>query len=232
MARILVVDDNVPLSLMLDSGLRQEGHQVRLAHSGPAAVETVKIERPDLIVLDVMLPGMTGLEVCRQLRSIPAYASIPIIFLTARNMLEDKIKGFDAGADDYLPKPFEFGELAVRVRALLRRVSFSPSEEQPRYLEVGDLKLDRERYQVTVSDKTVSLTPVEFELLQYFMLHSGETLGTADLLQGVWGYPVGVGNPALVRKHIEKLRGKLEPRPGPPLYIQTISRLGYVLIVQ
>jgi two-component system, OmpR family, alkaline phosphatase synthesis response regulator PhoP len=231
MARILVVDDNVPLSLMLESGLKQEGHEVRLAHSGPAAVDTVKAERPDLIVLDIMLPGMTGLEVCRQLRNIPAYESIPIIFLTARNMLEDKIKGFEVGADDYLPKPFEFLELAVRVRALLRRVNFSPSEEQPRFLEVGDLKLDRERYQVTVLDRTVSLTPVEFELLQYFMLHSGETLGTADLLQGVWGYPVGIGNPALVRKHIEKLRGKLEPRPGPPLYIRTISRLGYVLIV-
>jgi two-component system, OmpR family, alkaline phosphatase synthesis response regulator PhoP len=231
MARILVVDDNVPLSLMLESGLRQEGHQVRLAHSGPAAVETVKAEIPDLIVLDVMLPGMTGLEVCRQLRSVPAYANIPIIFLTARNMLEDKLRGFDAGADDYLPKPFEFMELAVRVKALLKRVDFSPSEEQPRFLEKGDLKLDRERYQVMVADRMVTLTPVEFELLEYFMLNSGETLGTGDLLQGVWGYPVGIGNPALVRKHIEKLRGKLEPRSGPPIYIRTISRLGYVLIV-
>jgi DNA-binding response OmpR family regulator len=229
MARIMVVDDNVPLALMLESGLRQEGHQVRLAHSGPLAIELARVERPDLIVLDVMLPGMTGLEVCRQLRASPSFSDIPIIFLTARNMLEDKIKGFDAGADDYLPKPFEFGELAVRVRALLRRVSFAPSENQPRYLEVGALKLDRERYEVEVSGRTVLLTPVEFDLLQYFMLHPGATLAPGDLLRGVWGYPPGIGNPALVRKHIEKLRGKLEPSPGTPLYIRTISRRGYVL---
>jgi DNA-binding response OmpR family regulator len=228
MARVLVVDDNVPLALMLESGLRQEGHEVRLAHSGPIAIEILKVERPDLIVLDVMLPGMTGLEVCRQLRASPTFAAIPIIFLTARNMLEDKIKGFDAGADDYLPKPFEFGELAVRVRALLRRVSFVPSEE-PRYLEVGTLKLDRGRYEVSMDGRAVPLTPVEFELLQYFMLHPNTTLAPGDLLRGVWGYPPGVGNPALVRKHIEKLRGKLEPCPGTPLYIRTISRHGYVL---
>jgi len=229
MARILVVDDNVPLALMLESGLRQEGHQVRLAHSGSPVIEIAKVERPDLIVLDVMLPGMSGLEVCRQLRANPAFAAIPIIFLTARHMLEDKIKGFDAGADDYLPKPFEFGELAVRVRALLRRVSFAPSEDQPRYLDAGDLRLDRERYDVTVQGRAVSLTPVEFDLLQYFMLHPGATLAPGDLLRGVWGYPPGIGNPALVRKHIEKLRAKLEPSPGTPLYIRTVSRHGYVL---
>ena len=229
MARILVVDDNVPLALMLEAGLRQEGHQVRLAHSGPPAIEIVKVERPDLIVLDVMLPGMTGLDVCRHLRANPGTAEIPIIFLTARNMLEDKIKGFDAGADDYLPKPFDFGELAVRVRALLRRVSFAPSEEQPRYLEVGALRLDRERYEVEVTGRAVPLTPVEFELLQYFMLHPGATLAPGDLLRGVWGYPPGIGNPSLVRKHVEKLRGKLEPSPGIPLYIRTIRRQGYVL---
>jgi DNA-binding response OmpR family regulator len=175
--------------------------------------------------------GMDGLEVCRRLRdNSRTYSGVPIIFLTARGTLEEKIEGFNVGADDYLAKPFEFAELSVRIRALLKRANFRPTADEPRFLRAGDLVLDRQSYRVSTKERTVVLTPVEFELLHFFMLHVGETLHPDDLLQAVWGYPPGVGSPALVRKHIEKLRMKLEQSPDQPHYIQTIVRRGYMFV--
>jgi DNA-binding response OmpR family regulator len=228
-ARILVVDDNEILASMIGSGLEQQGYRCRVVHDGLSALEAVKAECPDLVVLDIVMPGMDGLEVCRWLRdNSRTYFGVPIIFLTARGTLEEKIEGFNVGADDYLAKPFEFAELAVRIRALLKRANFRPTTDEPRFLRVGDLVLDRQSYRVTAKDRTAVLTPVEFELLQFFMLHVGEILHSDDLLQAVWAYPPGVGNPALVRKHIEKLRMKLEQVPDQPHYIRTIVRRGYI----
>lgn len=229
MAKILVVDDNQQLVSIVTSGLRQEGYDVRQAYNGIDALKALQTERPGLIILDVCMPEMNGIEFCSRIRSQPESADIPIIFLTAKGKLEDKISGFNAGADDYLVKPFEFTELLLRVRVLLRRAQRPVRHEHAARLQIRDLTLDQDSYQVQVGNRKVALTPVEFELLRYLMRNPGKVLSTDDLLQGVWGYPPGAGNPSLVRKHIKNLRDKLDTRPDAPGYVRTISRRGYLL---
>jgi len=157
----------------------------------------------------------------------PTWLLCPILFLTARSKIEDKIEGFEAGADDYLTKPFDLRELELRVRALLRRSM--PSEAPKTLLEIGPLSLDPRTFKLGVDGKVLLLTPVEFELLYYLMKHAGEVISTERLLQEVWEYPPGTGDPNLVRAHIKNLRSKIEPSPSNPTYIRTISRHGYII---
>jgi DNA-binding response OmpR family regulator len=224
MARILAVDDEKDIRDLIKQGL--VGHDVVTASDGMACLEEARRSTPDLILLDVTMPEMTGFEVCRRIRSTPDLMSIPIIFLTARGTLADKLEGFNAGADDYVPKPFDLRELEMRVQAVLRRARPQVSLE---VVNVGGLKLNMRTREASSETKTIILTPTEFSLLEYMMRRPGEILATNRLLEDVWDYPPGVGDPALVRMHIRNLREKLEENPSDPTWILTVGRQGYVI---
>jgi len=225
MARILVVEDEADVAGLVALGLRRQGHEVRVGDDGPKALDIAVAWHPDLVVLDVRLPMMDGFEVCRRLRTLPQTSQCPILFLTAKALLDDKLTGFKAGGDDYLTKPFDLPELVWRVRALLRRSQ--PSE--PECLQVGPLMLNCQSFEVQAGDHTQLLTQVEFDLLSHLMRHPGQVFSNDQLLQAVWGYPPGVGSPALVRVHIRNLRQKIECDPGDPKLLQTVRGHGYTV---
>jgi len=227
MARILVVDDDRDVAGTIERTLKRKGHQVVVAYGGVQALQLIQGQRPDLVVLDIMMPRMDGIEVCQRIRALPNVASVPILFLTAKGKIEDKIVGFEAGADDYLTKPFDLRELELRVKALLRRSL--PTEVPKAPLKIGSLSLDPRTFELNVDGEVLLLTPVEFELLYYLMRHAGEVVSTERLLQEVWEYPPGTGDPNLVRAHIRNIRSKIEPEPDNPTYIKTISRHGYLI---
>jgi DNA-binding response OmpR family regulator len=247
MARILVVDDDLSVSDAISRMLTRRGHETIVVHNGQDAINAARNQAPELVVLDVVMPGMDGVEVCKRLRADPDTLHLPIIFLTARIMIEDKIKGFEAGADDYLTKPFAIQELELRVRALLRRTEMivqqselaaaEAIEEEPDVsrqendvLAVGELLLNRRTFEASIGERTVTLTPVEFDLLSHLMEYPGEIFSSERLLHEVWGYPEGTGDPALVRMHIRNLRAKIEPEESEkPTYIRTIIRRGYTV---
>jgi DNA-binding response OmpR family regulator len=204
-------------------------HQVAAVYNGVEALRAVGQERPDLIILDVIMPQMDGIEVCRRLRQDAKMAHIPIIFLTAMDRLVDKIEGFEAGADDYITKPFDIQELELRVRAVLRR-STPPAYAEPDVLSVGDLNLNCRTYEAEAGSRVSLLTPVEFELLHFLMSNAGEIFSSERLLQEVWGYPPGTGDPALVRMHIKNIRDKIEAQPRQPRFLRTVSRHGYTVV--
>jgi DNA-binding response OmpR family regulator len=233
MARILLVDDEKDLVWAVRHSLSDEGYEVLTAYDGVEALTVARRHPPDLVILDVVMPRLDGLQVCRRLRRDPVLATVPILFLTVRSAIEDRIKGLDEGGDDYLVKPFDLGELKARIRALLRRVQFvqerGPEPEgQVTLLEVGPFTLDLNTSQVRVGEKTAQLTPVEFDLLYYLMNHPGEVFSTQQLLRQVWGYPAGTADPSLVRWHIKNLRTKLESDPFNPVYIRTVPHHGYM----
>ncbi len=224
MAKILVVDDEPEMREMLRMGLID--HTVVVASDGVDALLKAARNTPDLIVLDVKMPGMDGFETCRRLRADPSLAHIPVIFATSQDTLSDKLEGYDAGADDYVIKPFDLTELQLRIRAVLRRIRPTTTEVE---LEVGEVKLNLLNREVTTPRNTIVLTPTEFSLLEYMMRHPGSLLPTSKLLEDVWDYPPGVGDPALVRMHIRNLREKLEENPSKPKYIATVGRQGYTI---
>jgi DNA-binding response OmpR family regulator len=228
MASVLVVDDDIDVADTIHRSLINKGHSVKVVYNGIEALEAVKQNSPDLIVLDVIMPFMDGIEVCRRLRQDPQTTHIPIIFLTAMDRLDDKLEGFDAGADDYVTKPFDIQELEVRTRAVLRR-SLTPAQAEPDVLTVGDLSLNRRTYEARAGSRVSLLTPIEFELLHYLMSHAGEVFSSERLLQEVWEYPSGTGDPALVRMHIKNIRDKIENNPKRPRFLRTISRHGYTI---
>lgn len=228
MPLILGVDDDVDVAKTIEMDLTQNGYQVVTANNGYAALESALRDRPDLVLLDIAMPEIDGIEVCRRLRANPATASIPILFLTASKDIKTKIDGFNAGADDYLVKPFDLQELNLRVKALLRRGPTKPNEIPPG-LVVSSLSLNCHTFELTVGDRKVLLTPVEFELVFYMMLRAGQVLSTERLLREVWQYPPGTGSPELVRAHIKNLRNKIEPNPKEPVYIRTVGRFGYTI---
>ena len=224
MVRILAVDDEKNIRDLIKRGLT--GYEVITAPDGLTGLEEARRPEPDLILLDVTMPGMTGFEVCRRLRTTPELMAIPVIFLTARGSLNDKLEGFDAGADDYVPKPFDMRELEKRVRAVLRRAQPHAAVE---VLQVGGLTLNMRSREASSDSNTSVLTPTEFSLLEYMMHRPGEILASHRLLEEVWEYPPGVGDPALVRMHIRNLREKLEENPSQPKLILTVGRQGYLI---
>lgn len=224
-ARILVVDDERKVVELVTLYLKREGYQVLAAYDGLQALELAREKRPDLIVLDLMLPGTDGLAVCRTLRS--EGNRVPVVMLTARSLEEDKLTGLDLGADDYVTKPFSPRELVARVRAVLRRAGELQSAGLPE-LRCGDLAVDLVRHEVRVRGEQVSLTPREFKLLATMMRQPGRAFTRADLLDGAFGFDYD-GLERTVDVHIMNLRRKIEPDPSHPRYIETVQGVGYRL---
>ena len=217
---ILIVDDEPQIRRVLRTIISSNGYSVIEARSGEEALEKIRDERPDLVLLDVNLPGISGLETCREIRHS---ADIPIIMLTVRNSERDKVQALDAGADDYVLKPFGAEELLARIRAALRRAA--PADSLPPFAS-GDLKIDFERRVVTVKGQPVRLTPKEFELLRHLVANQGKALPHRRLLQAVWGPDYGEETEYL-RVFINQLRKKIEPHPNKPRYIHTEPWVGY-----
>ncbi len=227
-SRVLVVDDDQEVAKSIEATLRRN-YQVSVVHTGIKAIKEARQHSPDIIVLDVLMPGMDGLETCRQLRNDPALMDIPILFLTALGRPEDRVEGFRAGADDYLTKPFNLEELQLRIKAILRRVSGNSVASPGSQIKVNNLVLDRYSYTITTPHKRATLTPVEFDLLYHLMTHPSEVFTSDRLLQEVWDYPSESGSPDLVRMHIKNIRNKVEDNPRNPRYIVTIPRRGYTI---
>ncbi|MFN8454454.1 MAG: response regulator transcription factor [Anaerolineae bacterium] len=229
--RVLVVDDDTEVAKSIEASLRKQ-YQVYVVYSGIEAIKEARRHRPNIIVLDVVMPGMDGFATCRELRGDPAIADVPILFLTALGRPEDRIEGFRAGADDYLTKPFNLEELQLRISAILRRVKQVTARPLAPQLQIKDLTLDRNSYQVTTHQKQVKLTPVEFDLLYHLMTHPNEVFTSNRLLQEVWDYPSESGSPDLVRMHIRNIRNKIEADPSNPEFIITIPRRGYTIAAE
>ncbi len=219
--RILVVDDDPAVTSLLRRGLAYEGYDVEAVRSGKDGLDAARDRPPSLVVLDVMMPGIDGLEVCRRLRAVDR--SLPIIFLTAKDAPEDQVLGLDIGADDYVTKPFTFEVLLARVRAQLRR----REGDQPQVLSCGDLQLDTGSRMASRNGRSISLTTTEYELLRLLTAHPGQVLTKDQIMQQVWGYDFG-GNENIVEVYVRGLRKKLE-ECGETRLIQTIRGAGYAL---
>jgi two-component system KDP operon response regulator KdpE len=219
-ATILIVDDEPQIRRVLRTTLTSHGYAVIESRSGDEALEQIRTEHVDLILLDVNMPGRSGLETCREIRGT---SDIPIIMLTVRNTERDKVQALDAGADDYVVKPFGSEELMARIRAGLRRSA--ASETVPEFVS-PDITINFDKRQVTVKDRPVRLTPKEFELLRYLVANQGRSLGHRRLLQAVWGPDYG-DETEYLRVFINQLRKKIEPDPRHPLYIHTEPWVGY-----
>lgn len=228
MALILVIDDDDLVSRTLQRALKMYDYQVMTANSGIEGLQLARRHRPDLFILDIMMPGVDGYQVCRQIRGDPLLQEVPVLFLTAKAKDEDKIEGFRAGGDDYLVKPFNMQELELRVKAILRRVGPEKVEEATvNEVVVGNVVLDCRTFKVTTPYQTILLTNVQFDLLYHLMSHADQVFNSQQLLQDVWDYPRDTGSPELVRAHIKNLREKIEPQPADPIYIKTIQGHGY-----
>lgn len=229
MTDVLAVDDDPEVLGTLGRVLEFEGFNTRLASSGHEALQILETYSPDLCILDIIMPGMDGIAVCTRLRAIPRFASLPILFLTAKGSTDDIVEGLDAGADDYVIKPFEMAELRARVQALLRRGQRGEQKPvQETVLRIKDLKLDTDMYRAYVQDEPIQLTTTEYRLLRYMMEHSDQALSLGDLLQSVWDYPPNTGDPDLVRAHVRNLRKKLEQGES-QRYIRTVHGIGYMM---
>ncbi len=223
MPRILVVDDERLIVDSLTYSLRQEGFDVESVDDGVSALDAVKKSPPDIIVLDVMLPGLNGIEVCRQLRT---FSSVPVIMLTARSEEIDRILGLEIGADDYLVKPFSFRELLARIRALLRRVALDQKADISKPIVVGPLLLDIMARRVFLSGKEIQVSAREFDVLTTLMSNVGQAMSRENLLNEVWGVD-WVGDTRTLDVHIRWLRLKIEDDPASPRFIQTVRGYGY-----
>ncbi|CDC18052.1 MAG: response regulator transcription factor [Candidatus Gastranaerophilaceae bacterium] len=230
MTKILVVDDDDSINELIKINLELSGYDVISAFDGLQGFTLAKQELPDLIVLDVMMPDVDGYTVAKRVRENASTAEIPILMLTAMGQLEDKVKGFDIGVDDYLVKPFEMDELKVRVRALLKRVNAIPeSLATKEILTVGDITLLPETYSVKINDKTAKLTPIEFDILNLLVQNHDCMVSSAKLLQDIWGYAPG-DDVETIRVHIRHLRTKIKKVADGKEYIETIYGGGYRLL--
>lgn len=229
MTTIMVIDDDDLVAQTLQRALKMYGYQVMLASGGTEGLQLARRHPPDLIILDIIMPGADGYEVCRQIRNDPLLYELPVLFLTAKGRDEDKIEGFRAGADDYLPKPFNMEELQLRVQAILRRAQEGPVTpvEPESVLRIGDVELDTRTFNVHTPAGTTLLTNVQFDLLYHLMSNADQVFTSQQLLQDVWDYPPETGSPELVRAHIKNLRDKIEPETSSPTYIRTIQGHGY-----
>jgi two-component system response regulator RegX3 len=224
MTRILVVEDEVSYSDPLSYLLRREGYEVEVAETGPAALEEFDRAGADLVLLDLMLPGLSGTDVCRALRQ---RSSVPVIMLTAKDSEIDKVVGLEIGADDYVTKPYSSRELLARIKAVLRRRA-EPGDLLPATLEAGPVRMDVERHVVTVNGEPASMPLKEFELLEMLLRNTGRVLTRMQLIDRVWGSDY-VGDTKTLDVHVKRLRAKIEPDPATPTYLVTVRGLGYKL---
>lgn len=221
--RILAVDDEPEMLCLLQALLSRGGFDVVAAADGHSALRAAYRARPDAVLLDLMMPGMDGLEVCRRLRQV---TDIPIMFVTARNDLSRLTEGFSLGADDYIIKPFRPAELVSRLKACLRRLQRIDREE-PKMLFAGDsIVLDCNRQELTIDGERIALTPQEFRVVKLLIRHAGTVLSTDAILTRAWG-PDKIGDPDLVKHYIYQLRQKIEPNPETPQYLHTVRSRGY-----
>jgi DNA-binding response OmpR family regulator len=221
--RVLIIDDDPTVSEVVARYLEREGYGVEIATDGAAGLQIALAAPPDLVVLDLMLPTLGGLDVCRQLR---AAAPVPVIMLTARGEETDRITGLELGADDYVAKPFSPRELTARVRAVLRRASsaLSPATE-PAVLRAGDLEVDTVAHEARLRGELIALTAKEFDLLAHLMRHPRRAFRREELLADVWGF--AYGDTSTVTVHVRRLREKIEPDPSSPCYVATVWGVGY-----
>ena len=222
MTRVLVVEDEESFSDALSYMLRKEGFEVAVTPTGHEALDEFDRTGADLVLLDLMLPGLPGTEVCRQLRS---RSSVPVIMLTAKDSEVDKVVGLELGADDYVTKPFSSRELVARIRAVLRRGA-EPAELVPAVLEAGPVRMDVERHVVSVGGEPVRLPLKEFELLEFLLRNAGRVLTRGQLIDRIWGGDY-VGDTKTLDVHVKRLRAKIEPDPAQPIYLLTVRGLGY-----
>ncbi len=220
-ASILLVEDEVKLARFIQLELDSEGYQISVAHDGLTGLTLARESPPDLVILDWMMPGMTGIEVCRRLRATGS--KVPVILLTAKDEVSDRVTGLDAGADDYVVKPFSIEELLARVRAHLRR----NHEENPDFLQFGELSLNRRTREVFHSGRAIELTAKEFDLLDYLMTNPRQVITRDQILEKVWGYDF-MGDSNIIEVYVRYLRLKLEDQ-GEKRLIQTVRGVGYVL---
>ncbi|MBO7745261.1 response regulator transcription factor [Paenibacillus sp. MWE-103] len=224
--KILIVDDEPSISMLLEFNLKLAGYEVRCVQDGEAVFDLLKPFRPDLIVLDLMLPKMDGIQVCRELRK--QNNAVPIIMLTALQDVTDKIAGLDNGADDYMTKPFSPQELLSRIQAIFRRTQALPGAREQVVHEIGRMSVLADQREVQIDGKPVELTPKEFELLLFLCRHRGKVLSRQQLLHGVWDYHF-LGDTRIVDVHISHLRDKIEKNARTPEYIMTVRNVGYKL---
>ncbi len=227
MAKILIVEDDRAILLGLKENLTFEGYGVVQETRGDEALDRVASEKPDLLILDIMLPGISGFEVCRRIRKNDR--RLPILMLTARSEDVDKVMGLDLGADDYITKPFSVPELMARVRALLRRAESTAEPELPAMLEFGDVQLDFVRFTAARGGNPVHLTAKEFALIRFLAAHQGGAVRRDLLIDRIWGEDVYPTN-RTVDTHILSLRSKLEPDPSHPRYLLTVHGVGYKFV--
>ncbi len=233
--KVLVIDDEENIIEFIRLGLRYEGFQVESASDGEQGVTAAQRINPDLVILDVMMPGIDGLEVCRRLRANPTTRDVPILMLTAKDEVRDRIIGLKTGADDYLTKPFDFDELLERIRAILRRsrakattTGSNDGEVNGQVLQFGDLRLNTATREVTRGGRLIELTATEYNLLHLFMSHPRQVLDRQTILNRVWGYDF-LGETNIIEVYVRYLREKIEDSPSTPRLIQTVRSVGYVL---
>ena len=223
MTKILIVEDEESVLDPLELLLTKEGFSIETARDGKEALEQFAKTNPDLILLDLMLPEISGTEVCRQIR---VKSQVPIIMLTAKDTEVDKVVGLELGADDYVVKPYSKAELVARIKAVLRRKGSDSTNEQSGSITAGPVVIDVERHQVSINDQLISLPLKEFELLEFLVRNSGRVLTRTQLIDRVWGSDY-FGDTKTLDVHVKRLRAKIEKDPANPVYIQTIRGLGY-----
>lgn len=240
---LLVIEDDEIVARTIERSLRGQEFKITTVNSGVDGLKTARRAIPDLVMLDIVMPGMDGYTVCREMRADPLLANVPILFLTAKIKDEDKIAGFVAGADDYLTKPFNVDELILRVRAILRRTQVQKAApvsvvsesggkpiEDGTKIAIGSYVLDTRTYELTTPHHgKLRLTPVQYDLLYHLMSHPGRIFSPARLLDEVWDYPANTGSPDLVRVHIKNLRERIEEDPSSPTFIRTVPGYGYTV---
>lgn len=244
--KILIIEDDDIVARTIERCLRGGEYRVTIAGSGVEGLQAARRDLPDLVILDVIMPGMDGYTVCKEMRKDALLAEVPILFLTAKTKDDDKITGLAAGADDYLGKPFNVDELLLRIKAILRRTQRMKQESQPssvaveesgskkeppeRIIRIGEYTLNTRTFEFhSLQTGKFRLTPVQYDLLYHLMTHPGEIFSPNRLLDEVWDYPTDAGSPDLVRVHIKNLRERIELDPKNPVFIQTVPGYGYTI---
>ncbi len=227
---IAIVEDEINIIELVKYNLEREGFSVISATDGKAGLEIVTNKLPDLVILDLMMPEMDGITVCKKLRANPETKAIPIIMLTAKSEEADRVLGLEMGADDYVTKPFSPRELTARIRAVLRRSWNNDDTDEPATLEYGDIRMNLQNHVVRIKEQEIELTPKEFDFLKLMLLHPGRAYTREFLLEHLWGYEY-FGDTRTVDVHVRRIRQKIEKNPADPKYLETVRGIGYRLRV-